>query len=140
MGGQALLDVEELRRLVNENKGITTVVFMGGDRQIKYLLELFKEVRKMHLKTAWYSGRRLDDIWMSQSERDLYLDQLDYIKVGPYIKHFGGLNKKTTNQRFYKVHKKKIVAPTGGQWLPMNEYEYTLEDQTYLFQSKDNLV
>ena len=26
---------------------------------------------------------------------------LDYIKIGPYIKEFGGLDSKITNQRFY---------------------------------------
>ena len=27
----------------------------------------------------------------------------DYVKVGPYIEHFGPLNSPTTNQRLYKV-------------------------------------
>ena len=32
---------------------------------------------------------------------------LDYIKIGPYISEYGGLNCKETNQKFFVVHHDK---------------------------------
>ena len=47
-----------------------------------------------HLKFAMYSGA---------TEMNPFLSKiLDYYKIGPYIEEKGPLNKKTTNQVFYK--------------------------------------
>ena len=49
------------------------------------------------MKTAWYTGRTI----ISSS---IDLCSLDYIKVGPYIKHLGPLKNPKTNQRLYRIN------------------------------------
>ena len=85
-----------LKRLIHNNKGITCICFMGGDKEpweIKRLATLIKE--ETNLKTAWYSGK---DYLMSLSTNTAF----DYVKIGPYIEEFGPLDSKTTNQQLFK--------------------------------------
>ena len=90
------LTYTELKRLIHNNKGITCVCFMGGDKEpweIKRLAALIKE--ETDLKTAWYSGK---DYLMNLSTNTAF----DYVKIGPYIEEFGPLDSKTTNQQLFK--------------------------------------
>ena len=77
---------------------ITCVAFMGGDaepeevaRWAEYIHQL--PITNNQLKTAWYSGR----MNMPTDKK-----AFDYVKLGPYIEHLGGLKSPDTNQRFYK--------------------------------------
>lgn len=112
--GQTLND-SLLNHLISINKGITCIAFMGGDNDPKAVEKLSFGV---HLrsdypyKTAWYSGR--EDL-----PEGINIGVFDYIKLGPYKKEFGPLNKRTTNQRFYKVRH--------------NMDSHNLEDITYKF-------
>ena len=47
-------------------------------------------------KVGWYSGEEDIDFFK-------YGWSFDYIKIGPYKKDLGPLNKRTTNQRLYKI-------------------------------------
>lgn len=96
MGEELTNDV--LDKLIRKNKGISCVVFMGGDNDIDRLIELSKSVVNGGLKTAWYTGSREEEI-------DFYKVGwfFDYIKVGPYIEECGPLNNPNTNQRLYKI-------------------------------------
>lgn len=79
------------------NRGITCVCFMGGDSepdQVNFWANYIKE--KYGLKVAWYSGRQ-------ELSKDIDLMNFNYIKLGPYDEDKGPLNKRTTNQKFYKV-------------------------------------
>lgn len=130
------LTKDELHNLIEKNKGITTVLFMGGDNFIRQLAELANNIKYYYpnLKIAWYSGRR--DLDYSRNSRIKELTTyLDYIKVGPYVKQLGGLDNPSTNQRFYKIDRVPTVEehPELGTRLK-------LIDQTYLFQSKKHLV
>ena len=87
------LTVAELQRLVNENPGITCVCLMGGDQQD--VANLYWD-SKLGIALAWYTGLNLDDIKVD-------LTTFNYLKVGPYIAERGPLNKRTTNQRLYRV-------------------------------------
>ena len=130
------LTKDELHNLIENNKGITTVLFMGGDNFIEQLTERARNIKYHYpnLKIAWYSGR--DDLEDSRSSRIKELETyLDYVKIGPYIKKLGGLDSPSTNQRFYKVCKTPVV-----EGHPECGVELSLEDQTYLFQSKKHLV
>lgn len=93
------LNRDSLHHLIESNKGITCISFMGGDSNVPYLLSLFNWVRTRHpdLKIAWYSGRE-------EPLKRSYIVNLDYIKMGPYIKECGPINLKTTNQRMYKIY------------------------------------
>ena len=64
------------------------------------LMELIGIVKNNGLKVCLYTGLMLEEIVKTKME---LLSVVDYIKVGRWIEEKGGLNKKTTNQRFYKV-------------------------------------
>lgn len=94
------LYMDELYSLIKKNKGITCVAFMGGDADPKYvstLAGLVKMFSKYKLKVAWYSGRQ-------ELDKNIKLKFFDFIKLGPYIKELGPLDKPTTNQKFYEVY------------------------------------
>lgn len=91
--GTELTD-EEMLRLLKENKGITCVCFMGygNDFDFDRIIQLNKIIKD------YYNNLILIALYTGNTK--IY-DGFDYIKVGPYIKEFGGLDKKTTNQRLY---------------------------------------
>ena len=97
-----------LSKLLEDNKGISCVAFMGGDSDAIRLVALASWVKThTNLKVAWYSGRQeLADIVAK------HLLWFDYIKLGPYKEEFGPLNNRTTNQRFYKVNGKELIDIT----------------------------
>ncbi len=89
--------IDEL--MANEARGVTCVLFMGGDASPATVNALASHVRRRHpgIKTAWYSGRSL--LSPLVDKRNFH-----YIKLGPYISHLGPLNSPTTNQRFYRIN------------------------------------
>ncbi|MDR2473395.1 MAG: anaerobic ribonucleoside-triphosphate reductase activating protein [Tannerella sp.] len=87
---------------------VTCVCFMGGDAEPDEVVKLARDVQNMptlRLKTAWYSGRN--------NIPDGALTAFDYIKLGAYVEALGGLDAKTTNQRFYTVEKQQITDITN---------------------------
>lgn len=92
------LTFDELNKLIDSNKGITLVGFMGGDYDTPYLNELagciVNDINP-ELKVGWYSGNsRLSDY--------INTEWFNYIKLGPYDKELGGLDNPNTNQRMYQ--------------------------------------
>lgn len=106
------LNKSSLSELIEGNKGVSCVSFMGGDSDAIHLAALASWVKThTHLKVAWYSGRQeLAGIVARQ------LQWFDFIKLGPYKEEFGPLNSRTTNQRFYKVSGKELVDITNKFW------------------------
>ena len=96
---------DKLEQLIKKNKYISCVLFYGGEWQMNRLMELIGIVKNNSLKVCLYTGLMLEEIVKTKME---LLSVLDYIKVGRWIKEKGGLNKKTTNQRFYKVVNNEI--------------------------------
>lgn len=82
-------------RLVAANFGVNCFLFLGEGNDLESLLRLARHVHEKGLDVALYSGRK-------EVEREIYF-VFDYVKIGPYIAHFGPLNSPTTNQRLYKV-------------------------------------
>lgn len=76
-------------------RNITCIAFMGGDADPKGVNMLAQYIHEEHpeFKVAWYSGRLRVPSFINKTD-------FDYIKVGPFIRHLGPLNKPTTNQRF----------------------------------------
>lgn len=104
------LTKSELDELIDKNNGITCVCLMGGDREpnmINRFAAYIKDSKK--LKVGWYSGK--DDL-----PSEIKLDNFDYIKIGHYDEELGGLNKRTTNQRLYKVNNDKLEDITEVFW------------------------
>lgn len=110
------LTPEAIDRLIHSNNGISCVALMGGDAEpitVSFLAECIKEEHP-GIKVAWYSGRQ-------EISDKINLWNFDYIKVGPYEEDKGPLDKRTTNQRFYKVvhtttGKSKLYDITSKFW------------------------
>ena len=102
------LTIEELQKLIFNNKGITCVCFMGGDSDPSYIEELAMYLKFQAwypVKVAWYSGRQyIPD--------GILVGYFDYIKIGPYIPELGGLDSETTNQIMYKVEDEELIDIT----------------------------
>ena len=71
-----------LDSIIDNNEGVTCVVFMGGDSDKESLKRFGAFVKSKVLKSAWYSGE-------SRLYLDDYKECFDYIKIGPYIKELG---------------------------------------------------
>ena len=110
---------EELISLVENNKGITCISFLGGDIDPVSVIGGAVFIKKFYpeLKVAWYSGKQ-------ELPEHFNVESFDYIKLGPYIEELGPLNHKTTNQRMYKIVLDHYDDGTSG---------YELEDITYKF-------
>lgn len=110
-----ILSKNVLSQLIEKNNGITCVCIMGGDNSPEDVNELLKEIKNQGLKAGWYSGKEI----LSHS---VLLDNLDYLKLGPYVKALGPLTSRITNQRVYMV-----IHEDGNR----------LEDITYKFWKKE---
>jgi len=77
-----------------KDSGLTCVLFLGGDWDESGLSGLLKVVKSAGLKSCLYTGRKVPK----------YISwDFDYVKYGPYIEDLGGLQSRTTNQRFIDV-------------------------------------
>lgn len=97
---------KELMLLIKQNKGISCVCFMGGDREPWEIYRFAKLIKEEfpEIKTAWYSGKN--------HILDQELTNLNYIKIGPYIEELGGLDSPSTNQILYKILNTANKVPT----------------------------
>lgn len=91
------LTVSKLKELIENNKGITIITFMGGDTEPWNVDALACWIKNHYqIKVGWYSGKDV----LSEHIDPIHFD---VIKIGHYDKTLGGLDSKTTNQRYYKV-------------------------------------
>lgn len=104
-----LLNNEVLRELLDRyQNSITCVCFMGGDAEPHAVEELSQFVRRYthhRIKTAWYSGK-------SRLPMNCSPENFNYIKLGPYVEHLGGLDSQFTNQRFFKIVEGQMIDKT----------------------------
>ena len=104
------LNNNSIKELINNNKGITCICFMGGDSNPLEVDALAHFIKINYpIKTAWYSGRQ-------ELSKYINLDNFSFIKLGPYKEELGPLNSKTTNQRFYKVVNDELIDITSRFW------------------------
>lgn len=95
--GTELTD-DELFRILDENKGINCICFMGAGRDVPRLAEILKLLKEKHpyLETGLYTG---DD----EFDESVFDGNLNYLKIGHYDEKYGPLDKETTNQRLYRL-------------------------------------
>ncbi|MGC3977646.1 MAG: anaerobic ribonucleoside-triphosphate reductase activating protein [Paludibacteraceae bacterium] len=95
-----LLSPTALTELLSRySAAVTCVCFMGGDanpNEVCLMADFVRKTSGNKLKTAWYSG-------FNTLKKNKYSRSFDYIKLGEYIEQLGALDKKTTNQRLYKI-------------------------------------
>ncbi len=105
-----VLDEEILMQLLARyGNAITCVCFMGGDsspQDVMNLAAYLKQKTGYRIKTGWYSGK-------SDLPDHCSLRSFNYIKLGPYIEHLGGLNSAATNQRFYRIENEEMIDMTN---------------------------
>ena len=104
--GEVFTD-EKFTQIIKRNKYASCVLFYGGEWKLERLLELIKIAKNHNLKVCLYTGLELNQV-----DKQL-VQALDYIKVGPFIEQLGGLNKKTTNQKMYKIENEKLTDITN---------------------------
>lgn len=104
------LNYAALEKLIKSNNGITAICFMGGDGDPKAVYDLARMARNSHpdIKIGWYSGRSKLPGWFYPLYRGNVV--FDYIKLGPYIPKYGGLDNTTTNQRLYKITLNEVAG------------------------------
>ena len=104
-----VLDNNVLAKLLEKyENAITCVCFMGGDASPKDVerCSIFTHNQTNgRIKTAWYSGK-------NSFPEECSLQNFDYIKLGAYMERLGGLDSKTTNQRFYRINNERMINMT----------------------------
>lgn len=104
--GEPLTDEAIDCLLEHQPAGVSCVAFMGGDANPAEVNNIAARLKERHpnLKTAWYSGRTL-------LAKEVDLNNLDYVKLGPYLAHLGPLKSPKTNQRLYLVQHRRNTEP-----------------------------
>lgn len=106
------LTKEALAQFIEEyGEDMTCIAFMGGDAEPEMVGELARFIHDAFptYKVAWYSGR-------VRIPKDICRGDFDYIKVGPFLRHLGGLRKSTTNQRLYRKMSDGTFADITAQF------------------------
>ncbi len=93
-----ILSNEIFIRLLTKYQGFCScLLFLGGEWASPRLIELLKIAQEHGYRTALYSGETLLP--------DTLLQNLDYVKLGPWMADRGGLSSKNTNQEFWDLKK-----------------------------------
>ena len=99
---ESLLDKDLYLSFLNKYKSLATcVLFLGGEWVKETLIDFLKTAKDYGYKTCLYTGK--NDVSNEIKE------QLDYLKVGPYIEELGGLASEKTNQKFIDLKTNKIL-------------------------------
>ena len=98
---------DTLIKLIEKNEGVTCVLFMGEGKDEEALFKLIDLLRYYYgksIKIGLYTG--------GNDVSPFLWENLDYIKLGPYIEERGPLNNPNTNQRLYKhTHERGDFRP-----------------------------
>jgi anaerobic ribonucleoside-triphosphate reductase activating protein len=93
------MTIEVLDKTIQQQSWVSCILFFGGEWNAPYLNFLFNYLRKNYdYKLALYSGRDFDFL-----KKSIVLEQINYVKVGPYISNLGGLDYPSTNQHLYTL-------------------------------------
>ena len=96
---------DDLADILNEYLGLVSCIcIMGGDQNIKELTECINTIHSEGYKCCLYLG--CDTIPKN-------IPTVEYLKIGHYDKHLGGLDAPNTNQVMYKYNGKEYVDITN---------------------------
>lgn len=108
--GDILNEIVLAGLLKKYENSITCICFMGGDSspyEVAELAAFVKIYTKGVVKTAWYSGKPHLPV-------GFLMVFFNFIKLGPYINHLGGLDSPVTNQRFYRIEENRMIDITDS--------------------------
>ena len=118
------LTTEELSKLIESNKGITLVGFMGGKEEEINKLSRYIKDKYLELKVGVYSG--------GYSVVRFDFEVLDYIKIGSYREEYGPLDNPNTNQKMFKL------VPNSSKYIKDKNRFKEMVDITYKFWKHGN--
>lgn len=107
--GDVLTEETIAALLAQYGKAVTCVCFMGGDGEPEEVNRLAAWVKTHGYKAAWYSGR-------AKMADSVLQENLDYLKLGPYVEALGGLKSPTTNQRLFRMQNGELLDITSRFW------------------------
>ena len=141
-----VLTYSKIERLLEENKGVTAICFMGGDNNpelVNHYAKLIKDSYIEQVEVAHKVNEAIaftkevilnpeDDVplikpipnsikvaWYSgrqELSKDIDVTNFDFIKLGPYQEENGPLNNPNTNQRFFQVMNGELIDITYKFW------------------------
>ena len=140
-----VLTYYRIEKLLEQNKGVTAICFMGGDNDPKLINHYARLIKKSYIehteaiyKIYWNRALSGEDFlfdnnatllkfipnpiktaWYSGRQelaKEIDINNFDFIKLGPYQEDRGPLNNPNTNQRFYQVTNGKLVDITNKFW------------------------
>lgn len=82
---------------------VSCVLFYGGEWDKQDLIHKLQIAKSMNYKTCLYTGLTFEKV-----DKEI-IDNLDYIKVGPYIAALGGLDSPKTNQKLINLKTNEIM-------------------------------
>jgi anaerobic ribonucleoside-triphosphate reductase activating protein len=98
------LNIKSLKSIIDKyKKHITCVLYLGGEWNQENLIAQLAFIRNLNLKTALYTG-----LEYSAVHKDI-INQLDYIKYGPFDKNQGPLSSLKTNQKLINLNTNEIL-------------------------------
>lgn len=93
--GTAFTD-EGLSKILSRYKGhADVVVFLGGEASLQELTKMLRLCKDHGFLTCMFTGLPFVP--------STVMKELTYIKTGPYVEKLGGLESKTTNQKFTRL-------------------------------------
>lgn len=99
--GQELTEEKLVQLIEKYRRGLTCILFMGGEWYQRELISLLKVAQRFGLKTCLYTG-------LDQVSEDLK-QELTFLKTGSYRKELGGLASLITNQKLIEVETGKVL-------------------------------
>lgn len=91
-----VLTEELFKNTLDKYKNLAScILFMGGEWYEKELINYLKIANTLNFATCLYTGE--------QQVSEKILEQLTWIKTGPWIEELGGLDSLKTNQQFIDV-------------------------------------
>lgn len=109
-GDKLLENFQKIIQLYQEKAN--SICFLGEGKNSPYehreFYKMIEIAKKYNLKTCLYCGR--------DATVEKWMRIFDFVKLGSYQETFGGLNKKTTNQRFLQKTKKGYIDITHKFW------------------------
>lgn len=91
-------------KALREYKNLAScVLFYGGEWDKQDLINKLKIAKSLGYKTCLYTGLIFEKV-----DKDI-IQELNYIKTGPYIASLGGLDSPTTNQRLVNLETNEVL-------------------------------
>lgn len=95
-GNGTLLTNEVYTKILNQYQNLATcVLFMGGEWHPEELIEMLQLAKNKKYKTCLYTGE--------ENISDSLKSHLTFLKTGKWKQELGGLESRTTNQKFIEV-------------------------------------